>query len=182
MPSNAVAASRAAGKPSSPKPAQATKAARAPVGAKAPKPKSSSSKTNAWVIGLGVMILLIAGAGALFYTKGDSIFSASKSDVAVYYDFPRVTADLSRADGYFGIAKVRISAEFDDEGVLEDVKGAQRKIVDGMQDFLKSKTRSDLDGGPGTELMRQGFLKIVNANVPPKHPARTVLFREIVIQ
>ena len=133
-------------------------------------------------------ILVVAAAGVFFVSqhRANAVnplarFLDKTSTASVYYDLPRVTADLSHADGYYGVAKVRISAELDDEDVVDDVKLAQGKIVQGMQAFLESKTRTDLDGRPGAEMMRTGFTGVVNSAIKP-HVVRSVLFREIVIQ
>ena len=173
------------------------KAQSRPAAAQAKPPRrsakkgSSQSKTTRTVVTLlGVAIVGLALGGAFFYVSksspagAKSLFAsvfAPREPVSVFYDFPRITVDLSRADGLHAVAKVRISAEFDDEDLLEEVHQAQPKILGGIQNFLSSKTVTDLQGGRGTDLMRQGFLGVVNSAVHP-NSARSILFREIVIQ
>jgi flagellar basal body-associated protein FliL len=155
----------------------------------AKKSRSRATTTRTVVALLGVAIVGLVLGGAVFYGRksgpagGQSRFASiftPREPLSVFYDFPRVTADLSRADGLYAVAKVRISAEFDDADLLAEVHQAQPKIVGGMQTFLNSKTVTDLQGGRGTDLMRQGFLGIVNSAIHPS-AARSILFREIVI-
>lgn len=99
-----------------------------------------------------------------------------------YFDFPKLTVFLKRnGSRQPALANIRVTAEFIDATLLPVTKTAQPRIVDKMQAFLRDRSREDLDGRTGTEMLRQAFLDIVNDAIEP-HQANTVLFKEIVIQ
>jgi flagellar FliL protein len=100
----------------------------------------------------------------------------------VYYDFPKMTVVLKKnGNRPVAMANIRVSAEFIDAEPLPATKGAQPRIVDAMQSFLRECSREELDGRAGTDMLRQAFLGIVNDAILP-HRANAILFKEIVIQ
>lgn len=100
----------------------------------------------------------------------------------VYYDFPKITVVLKKnGNRPVAMANIRVSAELIDAAALPATKGAQPRIVDAMQSFLRECSREELDERAGTDMLRQAFLTIVNDAIVP-YQANAVLFKEIVIQ
>ena len=61
------------------------------------------------------------------------------------------------------------------------LQAQELKIVDKMQGYLRSQTRDEVAGGPGTEHMRDGISAIVR-DIMGEVQIESVLFREILLQ
>jgi flagellar basal body-associated protein FliL len=162
-----------------------------PQDSKPARPKKSARHSQnhmvtAVVATAFIATILSAGAVLVFQslTRPETTAGAPapRFEKFAYYDFPKLTVDLKRTGNrQAGLANIRVSAEFSDTEPLQVTRTALPRIVDGMQAYLRERTREELDGRQGTDMLRHAFLTIVNDAIVPHH-ANTVLFREIVIQ
>ncbi len=149
---------------------------------------SGGGKKKLFLI-IGVAVLLLGGGGAAgAYFMGFFGGSEHKAEEVVvippgppvYHEFPQLVVDLKKKGPRTNYIKLKVVVEIvtRDLPLLVD---RELKIVDKMQGYLRSQTREDVAGGPGTENMRAGITKIVT-EVMGDVKIEGVLFREILLQ
>jgi len=139
------------------------------------------------IIGIAVVVLL-GGGGAGAYFMGFFGGGEHKAEEVVvipagppvYHEFPQLVVDLKKKGNRTNYIKLKVVVEI----VTRDLPllvAQELKIVDKMQGYLRSQTRDDVAGGPGTENMRNGISKIVT-DVMGDVKIEGVLCREILLQ
>lgn len=138
------------------------------------------------IISIVVLVLIGAGAGAYFmglFGGGEPV----EEEVVVvppgppaYHEFPLMVVDLKKSSNRTNYIKLKVVIEIVSRD-LPLLVAQELKIVDKMQGYLRSQTREDVAGGPGTENMRNGITNIVT-EVMGEVKIEGVLFREILLQ
>ncbi|MBL6932416.1 MAG: flagellar basal body-associated FliL family protein [Rhodospirillales bacterium] len=137
---------------------------------------------------IGAVVVLLGGGGAGAYFMGVFGGSEQKEEEVVeipagppvYHEFPQLVVDLKKKGNRTNYIKLKVVVEI----VTRDLpllQAQELKIVDKMQGYLRSQTREDVAGGPGTERMRTGIVDIVR-DVMGEVKVEGVLFREILLQ
>ncbi len=153
-----------------------------PESEEAPEPAGGGKKKL--IILIAALLLLAAGGGGAYFF----IFSGGGAATAtvelpappIYHDFQSLTVDLKtdrcRSPYLKFQPTIQLSATH-----LPRLKEAEVKIIDNINTYLRSQTRSDLVGKEGADKLRAGIIGIINREIAPAK-ALTVLFKEFIIQ
>ena len=136
------------------------------------------------------VLVVVAGAAVFFTGLLDSIFGGGPSQKAVielpektppvFVELPEIVTDLKSGRCRAPFIKLKVVVELPGSD-QSSVKENEVRILDGMKVFVRDRTRADLVGKAGSDLLRQGFLAIVNNAIAPAR-AEAILFREIILQ
>jgi flagellar basal body-associated protein FliL len=100
--------------------------------------------------------------------------------VPIYIDQPEFVADLKTGECVGSLLKLSLTIQIDEE--FEDIlTKRQPKIIDRIQQYLRSQTKEDLSGKEGADMLRDNLVQIVNATIKPAS-VHYILFRSFVIQ
>lgn len=141
--------------------------------------------------GIGLVVLIAAGAGAYFFLTGDSQpmlpapgaepgVEVEAQKPVVFYDLPEMTVNLA-TEGRTTYLKVRIALEVEDRAMIEQIQPFLPRILDAFQIYLRELRPADLEGSAGLFRLKEELLRRINLSV---YPARVegVLFKEILVQ
>ena len=140
---------------------------------------------------VGAVLLLVVGGGAGAYFMGylDGLLGVEPEEEVVvvippgppvYHEMPQIVTDLKKVSSRTNYLKIKVVFEIvsRDKPLLE---GAEIKVTDKLQTWLRSQTRKELAGGEGIEKMRLKIEKLANEVLAPAK-VESVLFREVLLQ
>ncbi len=147
------------------------------------------------IIIVGVLTIL-GGGGLVLYSMGtlDSMLGIHHTDEEnqvketlvidigkpIYFDQPEFVADLKSDKCQGSLLKISLTFQIDEDD--EDIfELRQPKIIDRIQQHLRSITKQDLSGEVGANKLRDNLTIIINNTVKPA-VVQNVLFRSFVIQ
>ncbi|WP_428650595.1 flagellar basal body-associated FliL family protein [Roseibium sp.] len=139
--------------------------------------------------GIGLAVLLAAGAGAYFFLmqpggslpmQGDAEGPAEVQKPVVFYDLPEMTVNLA-TEGRTTYLKVRIALEVENRAMIDQIQPYLPRILDAFQIYLRELRPADLEGSAGLFRLKEELLRRINMSV---YPAKVegVLFKEILVQ
>jgi flagellar FliL protein len=156
------------------------------------QPGKKRSKKLILFAGLGVLILLVAGAGVYFSGLlgggGAEQASDGKSEdaelppiIAHYLELDDMVVTLGGTGRKSSFLKLRLSLELENAGDEARIKAVLPRIVDNFQVFLRELRIEELQGSHGLYRVKEELLARVNAAAHPTK-VRDVLFREMLVQ
>lgn len=98
----------------------------------------------------------------------------------ILYELPEMLVDLKTGRCRSSFLKVQAVVELSEDFVPR-LEEARVYILDRLQTFIRQHERIQLVGKAGTELLREGFTRIVNQAIEPDKVAN-VLFPRIILQ
>lgn len=139
---------------------------------------------------IGVVGLLVVAGGGMFAmglfsgAQGDEELAAAEAQevdlgTPVYYEQPVFVADLKTDECRGPLLKLGLTFQIDEE---EDyLESRQPKILDRIQQHLRSLSKHELSGEEGANKLRAAITLIVNGAIKPAK-VQNVLFRSFVVQ
>lgn len=142
-----------------------------------------------WIIIAAVTVLVLGGGGAGLHFSGllSHLFGGSETVVElpsepVFHDIARLTVDLKPSEAHpKPFIRLLMQAELQGESAKLAFAANETRILDGMQSHLRTLTVEDLEGGQGTERLRDDLTTIINRIIEPE-VAIGVLYKEILIR
>lgn len=101
--------------------------------------------------------------------------------IAVFYDLPQMTVNLSSADNRAQYLKILITLELPNEEMIEMIEPYMPRVLDAFQTHLRELRMTDLEGSSGLFRLKEELAKRINLTIHPAH-IDAVLFKEIIIQ
>lgn len=144
-----------------------------------------SKKKLFLIIGVVAVLLLGGGGGGAYFMffageeKPEEVVVIPPGP-PVYHEIQQMIVDLKKTGSRTNYIKLKVVIEIVTRD-LPILQGKELKIVDQLQGYLRSKTRDDVSGAAGTELMRTGITEIVE-KIMGDVKIEGVLFREILLQ
>jgi flagellar basal body-associated protein FliL len=143
-----------------------------------------------------ILLLTLGGIGYGLFAMGflDSVLGIEHTDeealneeplmldlgTPIYYEQPEFIADLKTDQCRGSLLKISLTFQIDESH--EDILiQRQPKIIDRIQQHLRSLTKEDLSGEEGANNLRNSLTIIVNGAIKPA-TVQNVLFRSFVIQ
>ena len=155
--------------------------------------KKAASRSRL-ILALSVAIALVVGltgggaAGYLIFSGAPEESAVAESapkepaiTPTIFHDLPKVMVNLKSARCRGLYLKLQMVAELGSPEDSAAVRTAHPVIQDGIESFIRSQTKADLDGKEGTENFRANVVAIVENAVQPIK-VRGVLFKEILLQ
>ncbi len=157
------------------------------------KKKAGKGKLIAIIAVVAIAVLGGGGAGLYFMGFLDSMLgiehALDEEDTShepidlgtpAYHQLPEFVADLKTGQCRSGIIKLSLTVQVDKTEV-QILIDREPKIIDRIQQFLRSRERQDLVGKDGAEALRTEIVLILNATIKPAM-VQNVLFRSFVLQ
>ncbi len=153
-------------------------------------PPRNSSKLMFILIGLGVLLIILAGV--LFFTPvGKSLFS-KKEPIEVnepqmnlssleFVQLPEILVNLRSAEGRIGFLKSTFIVEVDNGTIAKKIEKLKPVLVDLFQVYLRELDPNDLKGSAGLQRVRQELATRTNNVIAPEK-IRNILFKEFLVQ
>jgi len=144
------------------------------------------------IIGLMVVLLLVVGGGSAAFFLGafDFIFGGPKTtaivalpeppEPPVMYSFPPMLVDLKTGACRSNYLKFEFILEVS-ESYTAQIKKLEPKLIEAFQMHLREQERKDLVGRAGSDRLRKGLLRIVDANIRPNR-AESIIFKQFILQ
>jgi len=148
--------------------------------------KRFSGRTLVLYIGLPVILLILAGAGAYFAGVFDAAEVVAEENVApppvAFYEMPEMVVNLSTQEGQrTQYLKMQISLELPSLEVKKKIEPVLPRIVDMFQIYLRELRAQDLEGSSGIYRLKEEMIRRINTEIFPDKVS-DVLFKEIIIQ
>jgi flagellar protein FliL len=157
---------------------------------------------------VGILVLLLAGAGAGLFFSGllDGLLGKKAEVVATeeaepkkegehgaegekkaeatptaYFELPDIVANLNPGSATPSFIKTTIALELPNQEMLEKVQAIQPKIQDIIITYVRELRPSDLKGSAGVYRLRDELMLRINKALYPDK-INNILFKELLIQ
>lgn len=118
-----------------------------------------------------LLVVLIGGAAVYYFVL------APRFDVSVTYQIPELfMTDLAGR----GHIRIEIYVELGDKRLIKDLEKQKIEVIDAVYRVLRSKTREDLTGANGQDMLRENLL-VALRQVVASDSLRNLYFKQIVI-
>lgn len=152
-------------------------------------PKSGGKRMMIIIIAAVLVVLAAGGGGAYFFMfAGHGAEKDQESTIAVIelpappilHEMERMLVDLKTDKCTSPFIKLKPVIEISASDIPQ-FKEKETKIIDALQVFLRSLTRSEVVGKEGVDRLRKGFAEVIERESPPIR-IRTVMFKEFILQ
>jgi flagellar FliL protein len=142
------------------------------------------------MIVVGVLLLLGAGAGGLYFTgfvgkifshKGETADKAAPPAPPVFFDMQDLLVNLNTVGRKPAFLKLSVSLELERADDLPRLQAVMPRVIDNFQVYLRELRVEDLRGSAGIYRLREELLTRVNAAATPVK-VTDVLFKEMLVQ
>ena len=154
-------------------------------------PEGKGGKKKLIIIAAALLLVLGGGAGAYFFLfaghdgehgeeKGSTTAVIELPEPPILHEMASMMSDLKTDRCRSPFIKFKAVIEIS-PSYLPKFQEEETRILDGIQSFLRTQTRSQMVGRKGTDNLRAGILTSINRAIAPDK-ALNVLFRELVLQ
>jgi flagellar FliL protein len=145
---------------------------------------SKNGKLKLIIAAAGFVLILGAGAGWFFLTRGhgEEKHAEAPPPKPSYVEVPDMMVNLVGAPGErVQYLRVKVVLELKDDKQIEGIKPNLPRVTDLFQTYLRELRPSDINGSAGLFRLKEELTKRVNSAVAPQQVS-AVLFKEIMVQ
>jgi flagellar FliL protein len=155
-----------------------------------PARKRWNGKRLVLFVGAPVLLLILAGVGAMLSGVLDPLLGTGKHEevekkvehkTAVFHDLPELLVNLNTTGARATFLKITVSLELEKAEDVPRIREVMPRILDNFQVYLRELRLDDLRGSAGMYRLREELLARVNAAVAPVK-VRDILFKEMLVQ
>ena len=159
-------------------------------GGESDKGKGGGSKKKLFII-VGLVLIFLIGGGTAAYFTGllDPLLGGDENQTedgaiikdAVFYDMEELLVTLTTEGREATFLKIKITLELEKQEDVPKLESLLPRVVGNFQLYLRELRVEDLKGSAGMYRLREELLKRVTAAITPVK-VNDVLFREMLIQ
>ena len=158
-------------------------------GEEEPKKKKLTSKQLISLVGMGLIVLLLAGSTTAYFMgwihsmlgieqeKNTAVLELGKP---VTFELPQFKVDLKSGTCKAPFLRAQFNIQLSSEDVGQ-IEASQDKMMEQIMLHLRSLERQDLTGKEGANRLRFDLVKIINTVVAPSR-IHGIIYKEFVLQ
>ncbi|OHC73782.1 MAG: hypothetical protein A3G18_05240 [Rhodospirillales bacterium RIFCSPLOWO2_12_FULL_58_28] len=141
------------------------------------------------IIVAALIVLAAGGGGAYFFMfaghgdekdQGSTLAVIDLPEPPVLHEMGQIIVDLKTDKCTSPFIKLKPMIEIS-ASYIPQFKEKEAKIIDALQVFLRSLTRSEVVGKEGVDRLRGGFAEVIDRELAPAK-IRAVMFKEFILQ